>query len=37
LERIQFDIAVAESRAGWEHKKRWHCGCERARRAGCKR
>jgi hypothetical protein len=35
LERVQFDIAAAESRAGWKRKKRWRCGCERAQRAGC--
>jgi hypothetical protein len=37
LERVQFDIAAAESQAGWERKKRRHCGCKRARRAGCER
>jgi hypothetical protein len=37
LERVQFDIAAAESRVGWERKKQWHCGCERARSAGCER
>jgi hypothetical protein len=35
LERVEFDIAAAESQVGWEHKKRWHCGCKRERRAGC--
>jgi hypothetical protein len=37
LERVKFDIAAVESRAGWERKKRWHYGCEIARRAGCER
>jgi hypothetical protein len=35
LERVQFDIAVAESQVGWNRRKRWHCRCERAQRAGC--
>jgi hypothetical protein len=34
LERVQFDITVAESQAGWKRKKRWRCGCGRTRRAG---
>jgi hypothetical protein len=36
LERVQFDIAVAEFRAGWKHKGRQRCGCGRARGARCK-
>jgi hypothetical protein len=35
LEHVQFDIAAVESWAGWERKKWWYCGCEKARRAGC--
>jgi hypothetical protein len=35
LERVQFDIAVAGSWAGWVHKKRRCCGCKRAQRARC--
>jgi hypothetical protein len=35
LECVQFNIATAESQAGWERKKWWHCGCKRAQRAGC--
>jgi hypothetical protein len=27
LERVQFDIAAAESWAGWKRKERWRCGC----------
>jgi hypothetical protein len=37
LERVQFDIAVEGSRAGWERKERRRCGCKRARRAGSER
>jgi hypothetical protein len=31
LDRVQFDIAVVESRAAWWRKRWWHCGCGRAR------
>jgi hypothetical protein len=37
LERVQFDIAAVESRAGWKRKRWWRCGCERPQRAGCER
>jgi hypothetical protein len=37
LEHVRFNIAAAESRAGWKRKKRWRCGCERARKEGCER
>jgi hypothetical protein len=37
LERVRFDIAAAKSQARWECKKRWHYGCERARRVRCER
>jgi hypothetical protein len=36
LEHVQFNIVVTESQNVWERKKRWHCRCERARRAGRK-
>jgi hypothetical protein len=37
LERVQFDILAAESRAGWKREKRQHCGCKGAHREGCER
>jgi hypothetical protein len=33
LESVQFDIAAAESWAGWKHKKQWRCRCGRTQRA----
>jgi hypothetical protein len=37
LECVQFDIAAAESRADWKHKKQRRCGCGRTRIAGSER
>jgi hypothetical protein len=37
LERAQFDITTAKSRASWERKRRRRCGCERTRSSRGKR
>jgi hypothetical protein len=37
LERAQFDITTAKSRASWERKRRQRCGCERTRSSRGKR
>jgi hypothetical protein len=32
LERVQLDIATAESWVGWKRKEQWCCECGRTRR-----